>query len=123
MKIGTRCSQTESGPAGGRPGPPLGTPAGNAQFSKAPLEIVFRASHKTGCQSLEVSVVFKSISLHYLAVFRQILMTILPSYLFRAPSCRAFDFLLGEYSVLGWVRRVRHRVPSGVLWGRIRPRV
>lgn len=123
MKIGTRCSQTESGRARGRPGPPLGTPAGNAQFSKAQLEIVFGASHKTGCQSLEVSVVFKSISLHYLAVFRQILMTVLPSYLFQAPSCHAFDFLLGEYSALGWVRSVQHRVPSGVLRSRLRPSV
>ena len=100
MKIGMPCSHTESGRAGGRPGSPLGTPAGNAQFTKTRLEIVFRAAHKTGCQSVEVSVVFKSISLHYLAIFRQILMTILPSYLFKAPPIMHLTFFLE--SVLFW---------------------
>lgn len=77
----------------------LGTRAGNTQLTKAQLEIVSRAAHKTGCQSVEVSVVFKSISLHYLAVFRQILVTILPSLLFRAPPVMHLTFL---ESVLGW---------------------
>lgn len=77
----------------------LGTQAGNTQLTKAQLEIVSRAAHKSGCQSVEVSVVFKSISLHYLAVFRQILVTILPSLLFRAPPVMHLTFL---ESVLGW---------------------
>lgn len=100
MKVRVPCSHPETGHAGGRPGSPPGTPAGNAQFTKAQLEIVFRAAHKTGCQSMEVSVVFKSISLHYLAIFRQILMTILPSDLFKAPSIMHLTFILE--SVLFW---------------------
>lgn len=88
----------------------LGTRAGNAQLTKAQLEIVSRAAHKAGCQSVEVSVVFKSISLHYLAVFRQILVTVLPSLLFRAPPVMHLTFL---ESVLGWgvCVHVQHPIP------------
>lgn len=57
MKTGMPCSHPETGRAGGRPGSPLGTPAGDAQFTKAQLEIVVRTAHKTGCPSMEVSVV------------------------------------------------------------------
>lgn len=117
MKIRMLCSHTGTGCAAGRPGSHLGTLSGNAQFTKAQLEIVFRAAHKTGCQSMEVSVVFKSISLHYLAIFRQILMTVLPSYLFKAPPIHAFDFLLGECTVLGWVGvyTLNFAFPKGML--------
>lgn len=92
----------------------LGTRAGNTQLTKAQLEIVSRAAHKTGCQSVEVSVVFKSISLHYLAVFRQILVTILPSLLFRAPPVMHLTFL---ESVLGWggVSMSNIPFPAGML--------
>lgn len=92
----------------------LGTRAGNTQRTKAQLEIVSRAAHKTGCQSVEVSVVFKSISLHYLAVFRQILVTILPSLLFRAPPVMHLTFL---ESVLGWrsVSMSNIPFPAGML--------
>lgn len=92
MKRRTPCAHPDSGCAGVRPGSALRTPAGNTQFTKAQLEIVFGAAHKTGCQSLEVSVVFKSISLHYLAGFRQIFTTILPSYLSKAPPVMHLTF-------------------------------
>lgn len=91
----------------------LGTQAGNTQLTKAQLQNVSRAAHKTGCQSVEVSVVFKSISLHYLAVFRQILVTILPSLLFRAPPVMHLTFL---ESVLGWgVSMSNIPFPAGML--------
>lgn len=104
MKLRVPCSHPETSRAVGRPGSPLGTPAGNAQLTKAQLEIVFRAAHKTGCQSMEVSVVLKSISLHYLAIFRQILTTILPSYLFKAPPIMRLTFFWeSELFWGGWV--------------------
>lgn len=63
--------------------------------------------------------VFKSISLHYLAIFRQILMPVLPSYLFRN---HAFDFLLGEWTALGGMCYLCNTTfPMGMLWSRLGP--
>lgn len=63
--------------------------------------------------------VFKSISLHCLAIFRQTLMTVLPFYLFKAtPVMRLTSFLASFLGSVG-VHMLNIAFPKGILWNRL----
>jgi len=64
-------------------------------------------------------VVFKSISLHCLAIFRQTLMTILPSYLFKATPVMHLTFFLGSFLGSVGVHMLNIAFPKGILWSRL----